>query len=415
MKRMKKVLILLLIVLLTSGCSMKMEYNMAIQSDKSMDFSVIYVMDDDMITSLLKDDENVDSSSEITYSDRQKWDFVEKMLLENDEDIIHAGFIRERYETEGYKGYRFTKKIKDIESVTGSSANFNLIDFYEIETTKLFTKKDNHYQLNMNITDEKDIEEGIDYKETVDAKFTIMLPEKAISNNATEVSEDGKILTWDLNRVDNINLEFEIPSNNTMMYIVIGAIVVILLLLILMFIHNKKKSNNYKAPQPKEESDNFGAYTNSMNQTTSVEPPISMGNGQGMTPLTDNFTNNQDFNNGINPMMNNTPDSSKNPVLIQDQMPSTDNTQNMTVASTFGSTSMMANTNQQDTNAFRFIGGEETPNDNQPTNQAPNPVTPSFAETKELPQDAMKTKVCPNCGAKLAGDATVCFLCGRKI
>ncbi len=52
MKNLKKIFILLMVTVLISGCTVKTEYNMAINSDKSMDYSVILAFDEEFLNAM---------------------------------------------------------------------------------------------------------------------------------------------------------------------------------------------------------------------------------------------------------------------------------------------------------------------------------------------------------------------------
>ena len=75
------------------------------------------------------------------------------------------------------------------------------------------------------------------------------MPNKALKNNATLVSEDGKILTWDLTdtSINTIEFEFEFPTLLTMlmdnMFVVasISVFVVLLIVLLIIFVISKLK------------------------------------------------------------------------------------------------------------------------------------------------------------------------------
>ena len=69
-------------------------------------------------------------------------------------------------------------------------------------------------------------------------EFTLNLPEKSLSNNATDVSDDGKTLTWKFDNImsgtNNINFTFELYNKPALivLYVFIGLAGLIALSLI---------------------------------------------------------------------------------------------------------------------------------------------------------------------------------------
>ena len=78
---------------------------------------------------------------------------------------------------------------------------------------------------------------------SMDMKFNVTLPYKAISSNATTIENDGKTLKWDLlnQNLKNLEFEFELYNMNNI-YLTAGVIVVIILLIIIIL--KKSKSSN---------------------------------------------------------------------------------------------------------------------------------------------------------------------------
>lgn len=83
-----------------------------------------------------------------------------------------------------------------------------------------------------------------------DLKFSVTLPSEAISNNATEVSEDKKTLTWDLTETEDIEFSFK-ATNSIMNYILIGGGIALAIIIIVIIIavskKNKKKRQQFEA------------------------------------------------------------------------------------------------------------------------------------------------------------------------
>ncbi len=83
-----------------------------------------------------------------------------------------------------------------------------------------------------------------------DLKFSVTLPSEAVSNNATEVSEDKKVLTWDLTETEDIEFSFK-ATNSIMNYVLIGGGVAlgiaIIVIIVVVSRNNKKKRQQFEA------------------------------------------------------------------------------------------------------------------------------------------------------------------------
>ena len=80
------------------------------------------------------------------------------------------------------------------------------------------------------------------YMSNMDMKFTVKLPYKAISNNATSVNNDGKDLAWDLTKSKDFkNIEFAFTLYNTTNIIILVVVGVVIIGGVVFFIVNRKK------------------------------------------------------------------------------------------------------------------------------------------------------------------------------
>ncbi len=140
---------------------------------------------------------------------------------------------------------------------------------------------------------------------TMDMKFSVNLPYKALSHNASKTENDGKTLTWDLmdTKKDTIQFEFEL-YNMTNIYIAAGIGAFILLLLIIIIISSirrkHKKANSINDNETKTPSVGSNEQTNFMDiqkefmsnnepnlQTTPTEPQPITDSPIGTQPITD--------------------------------------------------------------------------------------------------------------------------------
>ena len=239
MKKLKYFLALSLVVLLASGCEMVAHYETTISSNKNVTQRIIIAVDNEMVEGMLSM-ENMDEEG-TTYTEEEKWQMVDSMF-EEEADFDYEGFTKERYETpEGLKGYQYTKELGNIDTITGDEITFTLDDGTTNENLIMFQKRGNNYFTEFEAGEPVDTSDTEGYDITYNVKYIVHLPSESISNNATEVSEDGKTLTWDLTQsLDTISYEFAF-SNNTVMYIIIGVLVVCAIVAFVLL--NKKKKN----------------------------------------------------------------------------------------------------------------------------------------------------------------------------
>ena len=259
----KRLSTIIFTLVLVTGCSMKAEYNMKINDDKSMDFSVIMGLDDELIEGMSsmdsldseddsdwdytdeteEDSELEEETTELT--EEQKWEYIDSMF-EDSEDMAYEkyGFKKEKYEEGNYKGYKFVTTVSNIDDISGEKASFDLNEFQDISKSVVFTKEGNKYKANFVLENENsESAEGMEV--AFDIKYVVTLPNKAISHNATEVSEDGKTLTWNLldAKSKNIEFEFSFEKNNAALYLGVGIGAIVIVAIAVVCIVIKKKRN----------------------------------------------------------------------------------------------------------------------------------------------------------------------------
>ena len=93
---------------------------------------------------------------------------------------------------------------------------------------------------------------------SMDLKYIVNLPYKAVSSNATQKSNEDKTLTWDLTTLkENENIKFEFYIYNiTNILIGVGVIVVVLIIVILLIVKSKKSKKDKTEPINKVENNN---------------------------------------------------------------------------------------------------------------------------------------------------------------
>lgn len=268
MKKLRNVVVLLVVTLLLTGC-VKYNVNMEIRKDKSMNFEMIYAMNSSLL--------------------QGKDVFDEKELKE----IKDKGFKVEKYDKDNMKGFTISREIKNIDYISSSDAKeYSLSAITKEGDQKVFKVKKglfkNKYTANLKFdssdskmsngnsnsqfreetddddllidskdddldldTDDSDLDldtDDYDYSSMMsgmDMSINVKLPYKALSNNATEVTNDGKDLKWNLTTsgAQSIDFEFEL-YNMTTIYICIALGVVLLvgvIVLIVVLVSKGKK------------------------------------------------------------------------------------------------------------------------------------------------------------------------------
>ena len=221
--------ILALMMFCFTGC-MRFRTTMSIKSNGKADLSVIYAFQQDMFDGDVEDEIG---------------------------DIADAfedeGWTVDDYKKGEYKGYQFSMKnasVKDFEEIFNSDAFTDTLELGEFE----LTKKGSTYTIewDTNVVDEAE-DEGVsssDFAQTGGfLEVVIELPSPAKDENATEVSKDGKTLTWNLLEDDEVEVTFTLI--NVGLIIAIIAIVVVLVIaagvVVLLIILKKKKPADGKA------------------------------------------------------------------------------------------------------------------------------------------------------------------------
>ena len=304
MKKSFKVLCLMLIVFMMTGC---MKFNMvtSINKDKSMDFSIIQAFNNAIL----------ESSDQDTLSDA---DLNEANL----EEFKQAGFTVENYSDGSWTGYQMKKNIPNIDDISSNdpvSGNLENILSGQEKDFKLFTVKkgflQNTYTASFELNTDEAINDAANYLDDstgnttdnfngntydnsadysmfmagMDLKFVINLPYEAINSNATSLTNDGKTLTWDLVNFKENNIEFEFELYNmTNIYLSVGIVALIIIIIIVLIVKHHKKAKSNKSTLNTQNNEP------TLNNETVVTP---------MTPITEtvNPTSTQpDTNSNLN-------------------------------------------------------------------------------------------------------------------
>ena len=303
MKRSFKVLCLMLIIFMTSGC-MKLNVDMSINKDKSMNLSYVVAF-----ANSLMNQSGTDTA-------------LDESDLKQAEE---SGFKVENYSDGSMTGYKFTKGFSNIDNISDEKETiFDLEKLLDGEEAKVFTVKKglfkNTYSVKMQnntaseMEDEMDLgslygDSSSDYSSSsnifgdtdlsmltssMDLTFTVNLPNKPINSNATTTENEGKKLEWNLmdQNLQNIEFEFELYNMDNI-YLTVGIIGVLVIIIIVIIIMNKKKPNSKEVtPVLVNDSVIEPNIPNEMPvETINKEEPLNNQNIQGSTDIQSTINN----------------------------------------------------------------------------------------------------------------------------
>ena len=331
MKNLKKVIGVLLILTTMTGC-VKYKNTMTINNDKSMVFEGSYLISDKLLESadsktffteenkkaleergvtvgekkengytgisVSKKYDNIDKISndtgkDVTISDYFKEDFDDSVLFK-----VEKGFLKNKY-TANFKydsnvGAGAGGDTSTSQALTENDKKLAVTD--DLTTTAPSTGEDTTTTTPPNddtttttpndgtkdpTTDPDD--SGIDpdlmgLAGEMEFSYIVNLPEKALTNNATNVSNDGKTLTWSLmqSQISNIEFSFEL-KNMTNYYILYGGIAAAVIIVIIIIISLIKKGKKGKEVVPAQNEPIHADYDPSIAQAV-PNPAIVNGN-----------------------------------------------------------------------------------------------------------------------------------------
>ena len=233
---MKKVLsimaIMSMLLLVLTGC-MDINYEIALNKDGSADLTLIYAFEKEIL-------EQYGTSSD-------------EMTSEMEEEAKNDGYTVEKYSDDKLDGIKITKHFDKASDVSMAEL-FGDEMKGKNEGIKIEKKGNNTiYSQNDEIDlTSSDSDSDYDYSSMVKFKYVVKLPVKAGKNNATEVSKDGKTLTWELKfgEVNKIEFKSESGSSSLKTILIVVAVVVVLCAIAVVVTKVSKKGNNETESKP---------------------------------------------------------------------------------------------------------------------------------------------------------------------
>ena len=319
MKNLKKVIGVLLILTTMTGC-VKYKNTMTINNDKSMIFEGSYLISDKLLetsdSTTFFSEENkkaleergvkVSEKKENNYTGiavSKKYDNIDKISNKNGKEVTISDYFKEDFDDsilfkveKGFLKNKYTANFK-------YDSNVGTGDGGDTSTSQALTENDKKLAVtdDLTTTTPSTGEEATtpttpttpDTTEPGDSGFdsdimglagemefnyVVNLPEKALTNNATNVSNDGKTLTWSLmqSQISNIEFSFEL-KNMTNYYILYGGIAAALIIVIIIIISLIKKGKKGKEVVPAQNEPIHADYDPSIAQAV-PNPAIVNGN-----------------------------------------------------------------------------------------------------------------------------------------
>ena len=335
MKSLKKVIAVLLILTTMTGC-VKYKNTMTINNDKSMIFEGSYLISDKLLetsdSTTFFSEENkkaleergvkVSEKKENNYTGiavSKKYDNIDKISNENGKEVTISDYFKEDFDDsvlfkveKGFLKNKYTANFK-------YDSNVGPGDSGDTSTSQALTENDKKLAVTDDLTtttpstgeeattpstgdDTTTPDDGTttpttpttpDTTEPGDSGFdsdimglagemefnyVVNLPEKALTNNATNVSNDGKTLTWSLmqSQISNIEFSFEL-KNMTNYYILYGGIAAAVIIVIIIIISLIKKGKKGKEVVPAQNEPIHADYDPSIAQAV-PNPAIVNGN-----------------------------------------------------------------------------------------------------------------------------------------
>ncbi len=233
---MKKVLslisIMAILLIALTGC-VSVNYEVTLNKDGTADVAYIYGFEKETLQQL-------GASAEDMTSD----------MKDNAET---SNYQIEAYSDDKIEGFKAKKHIENLSEISLEDAfgSENVKDSEENQI-KIEKKGSKTFYSQKASIDLSEMDEST--ASMVTMKYVIKLPVKVGENNASEVSEDGKTLTWNLKAGETNEISFEAESNYLTTIIMISiAILLVIIILIVVFLNKGKKNKKSDKLVDKEE------------------------------------------------------------------------------------------------------------------------------------------------------------------
>lgn len=290
MKKLKLLLVICAVAFL-SGC-VKFETKMAITEDGKVDLEVTYGMmkmgavEEEVMTTTAAPAEPEVTTTSVEEKKEEETEPTEVTTTGDDTTTIGAedgdpivisaeeeesslgdkvdcsslqaklgeGWTVTEYSDGTYEGCTIKKTYASIDDISGDKEKIieiSDISNGEFSDSQLFKKDGKKYSAHFTFKTADDMKDsGTDFssmKDLFKLSYTVELPHKSISNNATKVENDGKKLIWDIEIGKDTDIEYSFtldgsnPGGIPWLYIGIGAGALVLIIIICLVVTKGKK------------------------------------------------------------------------------------------------------------------------------------------------------------------------------
>ena len=270
---MKKVLslvtIMVMLLLVLTGC-VDVNYEVTLNKDGTADVTYVYGFDKETLKQMET------TADDMTNDMRQNAEASEYEI--------------ESYSDDNVEGFKAKKHVEDLakisleeafgsEYVTDSEENQ-----LKVEKKGLKTVYSQNAKIDLTSMDSSMIS-------LVTMKYTVKLPAKAGKNNASEVSKDGKTLTWNLKAGEVNEISFEASSNAlvTVAIIIVVALIIIgatVAVIIALKKPRKEKDKAEKTETVKEEKETAPTENKNTNSSLTQEEEMSLEKAKTLFTVT---------------------------------------------------------------------------------------------------------------------------------
>ena len=187
MKKTIGLIVILIIMLIgLTGC-VNINYEVEVHKDGSGEISYVYGISKEALKS-------IDTTSESLVSTYK-------------EQAEKNGYTTEKYEDENIEGFKASKHIENLEKEFSLQEAFGKA-YVKDEEGNGIKVNTGFFKTQISQNAKIDLSTMEDMENTIQMKYTVKLPVTSKTNNATEVSKNGKTLTWKLVSGEINNIQF---------------------------------------------------------------------------------------------------------------------------------------------------------------------------------------------------------------
>ena len=219
------VVILVAMLIILTGCSVNIDYQVKVNANGTGEISYIYGYSKDTLESL----------------QTTSADLVKSMKEQAEEN----GYTTEEYKDDNMEGFKATKVLKDISKEFSFTEAFGDENVEDKEGQEIIIDRE-LFTIKVKQDAEIDLTSVEDVKSAVNIKYTVKLPVNVKSSNAKEVSKDKKTATWELTPGEVNKIEFVASGLNvasTLSIVFLVAVFAAGIVYFVLFFKKKKETN----------------------------------------------------------------------------------------------------------------------------------------------------------------------------